>query len=110
MEIPYRLASWPAVPCAADSASARSLDPAPKSIVMMLTTDTFTPLALASCSSAYSEPVPVGSPCGATARVKSTCTAGSSACSAASAWSRRAVAAVSDSTPPSMSKSSRVTP
>ncbi len=77
---------------------------------MMLTTDTFTPLALASWSTAYSEPLPVGSPFGETPRVKSTCTAGSCACSAASAWSRRDVAAVSARSESSMSKSSRVEP
>ena len=77
---------------------------------MMLTVDTFTPFAFASCSTAYSEPLPVGSPDGATPRVKSTCTAGSCACSAASAWSRRDVAEVSARSESSMSKSSRVGP
>src|ERR1700738_1969161 len=74
---------------------------------MMLTALTLTPLLLASLSRASALD---GRPVGSTGTVKSTCTAAFCFCRAARALSRRALDAVSSSTPPSMSKSSRGTP
>jgi hypothetical protein len=64
--MPYRLASWPDVACAAESASLSAFCPLPKSIVMMFTRLTFTPLLWALCSTPISWD---GRPFGATARV-----------------------------------------